>query len=110
MKITKRQLRRIIKEEKAKLLREMSEYDTGAAEFSSVAMKMGFRNHFKLSRLYEKIETCDMRMVAPEKCANLLRPQEKALFLDDFMNVLVECQHPQCKQILDYSYEVESYI
>ena len=109
MKITRRQLRKIIKEEKVKILREMRQYDTGAVEFSSVAMKMGYQNHSNLSRLYEKIEVCDKRMVAPEKCAALLRPREEALF-DDFMDVLDECRHPECKKLLDYSYEVQSYM
>ncbi len=118
MKITKRQLKRIIREEKARLeslglIREMYQeenYLSGGAEFSSRAMDMGYQSHFQLSKIYEKIEDCDMRMMPPEECAAILTPQEKALFLDEFMNVLVECRHPECQQILDYSYEVESYI
>ena len=102
MKITRRQLRRIIKE-------AIENYRSGGAEFLSRAVDMGYQNHSNLSRLYEKIEGCDMRMVAPEKCAALLRPREEALF-DDFMDVLDECRHPECKKLLDYSYEVQSYM
>ena len=102
MKITRRQLIRIIKE-------AIENYRSGGAEFSSRAVNMGYQNHSNLSRLYEKIEVCDMRMVAPEKCAALLRPREEALF-DDFMDVLDQCQHSECKKLLDYSYEVQSYM
>ena len=115
MKITRAQLRRIIREEKVRLerrvlIREMQEnYRSGGAEFSSRAVDMGYQSHSSLSRLYEKIEVCDKRMVAPEKCAALLRPREEALF-DDFMDVLDECRHPECKKLLDYSYEVQSYM
>ncbi len=118
MKISKRQLKQIIREEKARLerrglIREMYQEEnflSGGAEFSSRAMDMGYTSHFKLSKIYEKIADCDMRMMPPQECAARLSPQEKALFLDQFMNVLVECQHPECQEILDYSYEVESYI
>ncbi len=102
MKISRKQIRRIIKE-------AVENYRSGGAEFSSRAVDMGYQNHSNLSRLYEKIEVCDMRMVAPEKCAALLRPREEALF-DDFMDVLDQCQHPECKKLLDYSYEVQSYM
>ena len=118
MKITKRQLRQIIREEKTRLerqglIREMYQeenYLSGGAEFSKRAMDMGFRSHFKLSEIYEMVEDCEMRMMDPQECAARLSPQEKALFLDEFMNVLVECQHPQAKNVLNYAYEVESYI
>lgn len=112
-KISKRQLKRIIREEKARLTRRgliRENYLSGGAEFSSRAMDMGYESHFALSKIYQKLEDCDMRMMPPEECAALLTPQEKALFLDEFMNVLVECQHPECQEILNYSYEVESYI
>lgn len=115
MKITRRQLKRIIREEKARLdrrglIQEMQEgkFDTGDAEFSSRAIDMGY-NQSNLSRLYEKIKIFDMRMVNPEKCVSLLRPREEALF-DDFMDVLDECHHPECKKLLDYAYEVQSYM
>ena len=118
MKITKQQLKRLIREEKARLerlglIREMyreENYLSGGAEFSSRAMDMGYQSHFKLSKIYQKLEDCDMRMMPAQECAALLTPQEKALFLDEFFNVLVECQHPEAQEILDYAYEVESYI
>jgi len=118
VKITKKQLKKIIKEEYSRLkrrgmIREMHQEEnflSGAAEFSKRAMDMGFRSHFKLSKIYEKVEDCDMRMMPPQECAALLSNQEKALFLDDFLNVLVECQHPQAQQVLNYAYDVESYI
>lgn len=108
MKLTKRQLKRIIREEYSRLKRrgliKESAYDLGSAEFSAVAMGLGGiegkRNHFKLSKLYDTIEQMLYRDMSAQEIADSLSDEEY-LLLDDLREVLSACSHHECRDMLN---------
>ena len=119
MRLTKRQLKRIIKEEYSRLKRrgliqESRPIAGGAApsaEFSAIcegSFGIPCGPNSPMHRLFEKIYDCFVRMTDPMECAEMMSGPEMGMFMDDFMNILVECQHAECREMLHYCMELES--
>ena len=47
-------------------------------------------------------------MQKPEECLAKMSDEEMMMFEDNFLNVLVECQHPECKEMQSWCFDVES--
>lgn len=121
MRLTKRQLKRIIREEYTRLKRrglinETRPLAVGAGpdtEFSAVCESdfgIPCGPNSPMFRLFQKVYDCQMRMTPAQECASRLSPDEMELMLEDFINVLVECQNPECQDMVNYCYDVEQYI
>tara|TARA_B100000989_G_scaffold285625_1_gene253525 strand:+ start:3019 stop:3393 length:375 start_codon:yes stop_codon:yes gene_type:complete len=120
MKITKRQLKRIIREEYSRLKRrglikesfQDNHAGTASAEFSAVCLDMGMNmgEVGRMGKLYDKVDHCFARMEDPAKCASQLSPQEQGMFMEDFQQCLAMCQNSECQAILEYAMDVEMYI
>ena len=119
MRLTKRQLKRIIREEYSRLkrrglIKESRPIADGAgpgAHFSAVCEEdfgIPCGPYSPMYRLFEKIYDCFMRMTDAMECAGMLSGEEMGMFMDDFMNILAECQHGECREMLNYCYEIES--
>ena len=119
MKISKRQLKRIIREEYSKLKRrgliresfQSRHAGTAPAEFGAICLDMGMNmgQQDRMSKLYEKVHFCWLNKKHPMECAEMLEPQEQAMLVDDFQNVLVACESPECEHILHYAMDCEEY-
>ena len=101
MRLTKRQLKRIIREEYSRLkrrglIKEMIEIP--AAPASAFAMACDDKGipceQSGMSGLFNKVYACckGQRPVSPAQCAMQLSPEEQMMFESDFLNVLVSCE------------------
>ena len=112
MKITKRQLKRIIREEYTRLERQGlikesfqdKHAGTASAEFTSVCYDMGMTvgQVGRMGALYAKIDDCLMRSMPPDQCADMLDDNEY-MMLADLQQGLMMCQNPECKEMLRYT-------
>ncbi len=119
MRLTKRQLKRIIREEytrlqKRGLINEMREVAAGAApvaHFAAVCedmMEIPCGPMSPMYKLFMKIYDCWSRMQTPEECLAKMDGEEMMLFESDFLNCLIECQHPECQEMKNWCYDLES--
>lgn len=127
MRLTKRQLKRIIREEYSRLkrrglIREMRELadghgpDTEFAAICESSFGIPCGPMSSMYKLFMKIYDCwggpPSKAVSPEECAAMLNEEEMMLVMEggDFLNVLVECQHAECREMVNYCLELESYL
>ena len=120
MRLTKRQLKRIIREEYSRLKRrgliresfQANHAGTASAEFSAVCLDMGMNmgEVGRMAKLYDKVDHCWARSEDPASCAASLSPQEQEMFMEDFQQCLVSCQNEECQALLQYAMDVEMYI
>ena len=120
MRLTKRQIKRIIREEYSRLKRrglikesfQDNHAGTASAEFSAVCLDMGMNmgEMRKMAKLYDKVDHCFTRMEDPSACAAQLSPQEQEMFMEDFQQCLASCMNPECASLLEYCMDVEMHI
>ena len=120
MRLTKRQLKRIIREEYSRLKRrglikesfQSNHGGTARAEFNAVCLDMGYGmgDLGRMDKLFDKIDHCWARMEEPQACAAQLSPQEQEMFMEDFQQCLASCRNPECQSILEYCMDVEMFI
>lgn len=118
MRLTKRQLKRIIREEYARLKRrglinEMRELAAGAgpeAHFAVVCedlFNIPCGPMTKMYKLFKKVYDCWFYGGTPAECLAKMDGAERSDFEGDFMSCLAECQHPECEALLEWCHDVE---
>ena len=111
MRLSKRQLKRIIREEYSKLKRQgilAESYQdnhagTASAELHAVCLDKGMSigQAGRMGKLYTKIDHCSQSM-SPDRCADMLDDTE---YMDvaELQQCLMACQNAECKEMLLYT-------
>ena len=112
MRLTKRQLKRIIREEYSRLKRrgliqesfQDNHAGTASAELHAVCLDKGMSigEAGRMGKLYAKIDDCVMRDMPHDECADMLSDDEY-MMLAELQQCLMMCQNPECSQLLRYS-------
>lgn len=112
MRITKRQLKRIIREEYSRLTRQGlinesfqdNHGGTASAELHAVCLDRGMSigEAGRMGKLYTKIDDCVMRSMPHDQCADMLDDNEY-MMLAELQQCLRMCVHAECKEMLVYT-------
>ena len=129
MRLTKRQLKRIIREEYSRLKRRglISEMGT-RGQFSRGAEIDKFHRGGDTSAKDEMRAICGDNVDAyhcfdylmnelkltggghPHSTAMQIEPHPFMVAWDEMMQCLADCEHPKCKELLDFCFDVENYL
>lgn len=120
MRLTKRQLKRIIREEYSRLkrrglIKEMRDLadghgpDTEFAAICESSFGIPCGPMSPMYKLFQKVYNCWLNDKPAQACAGMLNEEEMMLVMEggDFLNVLVECQHAECVEMQSYVFDLE---